>query len=665
MSLEDATGGVPVLDWFDGPIKQSISSVFSGLNAGVESLDIFSKFYNAHIACLRSDVEHLKLLGMSAPVSLIDIYNPARVSTTIRRRLYSEEWVDTSGASVTKKGTISPAKAASKLVYGDEYIEQHDRVAILGGPGAGKTTFLRFLALAYAEKVVFKKTKLKLTKIPFFVSLPMFQEQNSSIFDFLLSPIRKKTNEYAESFLRRVLNKGQAIILLDSLDEVSKVDRGAILKKINEFCSEFSKAKIVISCRTADYTDVGLDTFHEVEIAKLDKASVHKIITAWFSDEPEKATKLCSVIDTDRSISSLTETPLLLSLLCIQFRHDLSLPKRKIELFKRCSETLLRDWDTTRGFRRESSYEALTDQAKEKLFEVVAAHFTLVDFTFSFPKAKVLELISDFCSRVALTPEDAPQILEEVDQHHGILEKFSQDHYGFSHTSFHEYFAARAIVAKGLGLKVVQKYLDENDWYPVIEFVVAMADDPSDMIEHLIAKSDMRGLTNYPPMAKRTNWLHLLYRCLATSPYISIGVKNNAIRHLILSQVEIARIYGDGGVFPMSQLMEDGIRHPLFYRNKRSSLSAALQPFRMLTNEILKNPIPGYADAVFEILPTISSLLPNNYMILQDALYLNLITPLARIDGVKVHSLLTEMKKTKSHSAVNELISTSLKNIKM
>ena len=97
-------GGMPVLSWFDGPIKQSINSVFQGLNTGVESLDLFSRFHRAHVEALRSDVQNIKLLGMSSPVKLVDIYSPARVSTTIKRRLYSEEWlkVDQGNSELTR-----------------------------------------------------------------------------------------------------------------------------------------------------------------------------------------------------------------------------------------------------------------------------------------------------------------------------------------------------------------------------------------------------------------------------------------------------------------------------------------------------------------------------------------------------------------------------------
>jgi hypothetical protein len=656
--------GLPVLSWFDGPIKQSITSVFQGLNESVEAFDLFSKFHKAHISSLRAEIEHIKLLGMSSPVKLIDIYSPARVSTTIQRRLYTDEWLQPDkGLLEAPARTNSTHDKMRPIVAGDSFIEENLRVAVLGGPGAGKTTFLKFLALAYIDKALFEKTKLQTSRLPFFVSLPLFHKAELSLFDFLVKPIAAKTDQYAQAFLSRALIKGQIILLLDSLDEVSKAERDDLLQKIKIFCVAYPAAKVVISCRTADYVASPLDSFYEVQIVKLDRAAVHKIVKAWFAEDVQKARNLVRLIDNDKSIASLTETPLLLSLLCIQFRHDLALPKRKVELFNRCSQTLLREWDTTRQFRRESSYQSLTDQAKEKLFEVVAHYFTVESFTFIFSKAKTIELVSDFCSRVSLPSNDAVGILSEVDSHHGILEQYSEDHYGFSHTSFQEFFAARAIVAKGHGLKAVQEHLDDKDWHPIIEFVVALQDDPSEIINLLISKSSLKGLTNYPPMAKRTNWLHLLYRCLATGPYISPGLRAVAIQHLIDSQIEIARIYGEGGVFPMSQLLPEGIRHPYFWTNKRMSLSTALQPFKRLTNEILTTPLPGYPEAVLATLPTLNQQLKQKNSILQDALFLNLVTPLASTQPEKLKELLMARMESRPTSAVARFVDQTVKNI--
>ncbi|WP_162995982.1 hypothetical protein [Acidovorax sp. 1608163] len=154
---ETEKGGIPMLSWFEGPAKQSINSVFTGINAKVESLDLFNRYYSHHIKMLRDEVSTIKLLGMAQPEKLLSLYSPAKVSLTIARRLYSAEWHKADSINgVHKKGGSRGKIQKGELVFGDEYVEGNSRIAVLGGPGAGKTTFLKFLALAFSDEKVFE-----------------------------------------------------------------------------------------------------------------------------------------------------------------------------------------------------------------------------------------------------------------------------------------------------------------------------------------------------------------------------------------------------------------------------------------------------------------------------------------------------------------------------
>jgi hypothetical protein len=326
-------------------------------------------------------------------------------------------------------------------------------------------------------------------------------------------------------------------------------------------------------------------------------------------------------------------------------------------------ETLLRDWDTSRNFRRQSAFEALTDQTKERLFELVAGHFCVNDFSFVLPKPMVLELVSDFCSRVGLKPDDAGSILHEIDAHHGILEQFSQDDYSFSHTSFQEYLAARYIIAKRLEHKAIQENCDNPDWHAIIEFIVAMADDPSDLLRSLMQRSDLSQLQNWPPMGRRTSLLHLLYRCMATRPFVPHAVKQEVMNHLVKSQVHIARIYAEGGVYPAAQLLPDGIAHPYFWlKSKRETLSDALFPYRRFANEVLNTPILEYADAVLRVLPEIEAENTKEEL-RRNTLILNLVVPLARTRKAEVVAILNRMTTRAPQLGLRNIVARSLETL--
>jgi len=375
MTEKKAASSIPVLNWFDEPIRKSITSVFHDLNTATEALDLFRKYRRKHFASLKSTLGHIKILGMSQPLRLVDIYSPAFVSTTIHGRLYEKDW-----RSVKSKEDPlfqAPSKKKPSIVQADEFVESHSRVVILGGAGSGKTTFLRYLGLAYSDKKVFRSTQLKTSHFPIFVSILAYiqrKDRDMSLLDYIINELEDKTDKYAAYFVKRILSKGLAIVLLDALDEVPPTIRGDVIHQIRGLSQTYPHCKIVISCRTADYAGV-FEEFHEVELTKLSPPAVPKIIKAWFWNDSEKATQIIRHLKRDKGVQSLTETPLLLSLLCIQFQHDLTLPKRKSELYRRCIEAFLRDWDASRGFRRDTAYASLSDERKERIFEHVAGRY--------------------------------------------------------------------------------------------------------------------------------------------------------------------------------------------------------------------------------------------------------------------------------------------------
>lgn len=478
-----------MIDLVKEPAKNSVNSVFDTINKKTEALDILNKYKDANCQLVRSNVENVQILGMSEPVKLIDIYSTTRISTTIHRRLYSTEWAEINSKDLHKKN----GKHKS-TVRADEYIEKHNRIVVLAGPGSGKTTLLKYTALSYIDSELFSKSKLETKKVPFFLSLPDIVETDLSIESYLSNKLKIKTHEFASEYVNRQLNKGRAVVLLDSLDEVPQTKRKKAYDLINEFSELYSKAKIIITCRVADY-DVTLEGFYEVEISRLTEPAINKIIKAWFKGQPKKSRELINHLSVDKDVYSLTETPLLLSLLCIQYSNDLNIPNRKTELYSRCIDALLRLWDTSRGFRRDTIFSSLTDDRKEKLFSEVAYQFICnKNETYIFQNKTLNEVISVFIERFGLERENSQNIIDEIESHHGILEKYSAESYSFSHVSFQEYFVAAALVAKRQELNFVRTNVTKSKGSSIIVFMVSLMEDPAPVLKLLMEKSTLDGI---------------------------------------------------------------------------------------------------------------------------------------------------------------------------
>jgi predicted NACHT family NTPase len=650
-----AEGGgisIPVFSWFDDPIKQSVRSVFAGINEKVEALDVLRTYRNAHFKGVQDAVASIKILGMSEPVPLTQVYSPARASTTIHRRLYKQE---------TIQSTLGPVGDAKEkgLVSAAAFIDRHARTVVLGGPGSGKTTLLKHLALAYIDASVFTESELKASRFPFFVPLPVLATSGKGLEDYICDDLAQRTDGFARSFIKRLLDNDMAVVILDSLDEVPTMAREGIIKSIVEFCGRYTQVKYVLSCRTADYQE-WLPNFFEIELARLSRTAANKVIRCWFTGEESKAERLIQHLKADKGVASLTETPLLLSLLCIQFGHDLALPQRKTELYRRCVDALLRNWDAGRNFRRDTAYSKLSDDRKERIFEVVAGRFFRQDPVYVFPTSELLEVVGTTAELFDLAKSDAEGIINEIEKHHGIFEKLSVESFCFSHPSFEEYFAARCFIEDRQEFEIVRAHYDNDSWNPVIEFIVALKPDPAELLEFLQTKSTVSGIKTYPAMGRRTRHLWLLYRCLSLAPSITPQQWRLLNEHLFESQIEIMRVYREGGVVPLAGLMSDGIRHAFYsYGSRRQTLMTALQPFRQLANEILLSPSPKYAEVLLERFAEIAKagLSADDTV----ALGLSLLLPIASVRPREVKVLLQKLHTDSKLPFVKKFIENSQK----
>ncbi|SOU01050.1 NACHT domain-containing protein [Xanthomonas arboricola] len=651
---------IPVINWLDEPAKKSVSSVFDGINSKVEALDVFNKYRSAHFSSLHETVGKVKVLGMSSPINLAELYYPTLVSSDIRRRLYQSEW----HALQDKKTVTASGVHRFRPIDGADYVEKSNRLVVLGGPGAGKTTFLKFLALAYSQKQIFENTKLKTSKLPFFVSLPDLAKTNETVFAFVAALLKAREGEYFPAFIERSFKKGLAIILFDSLDEVPESGRSEVLKKIRDFCRTYPDNKVIVSCRAADYTEV-LENFDEVELVKLSKAAVEKIVKSWFRQDTQLGKKLLEVINSDLSISDLTETPLLLSLLCIQFKHDLSLPRRKVEVYRRCVETLLREWDTTRGFRRLSSYESLSDMHKERLFEYIAGEGTAAGQTYNFADSKVYASTAEYIERLGIPSCEAKNVVAEVERHHGILERHSLESFCFSHASIQDYFAARYAISSRSELQIVRDRIEDESWSTVIEFICGLHPNPDDIFDLMIKRTALKDLKNYPAIERRAKILYLMYRCLSVGPTLRPQNAIAASQHIVQSLKLFVERMAESGVYPLCTMGPGGVRHPYFHTGaKRPSLHSALLPYRKLSNEILNRSVAGFSSAAFEDCNI--TLAKQELTLLDVTVILGTIVPLSKSAPQQAASTLDEVKKKlpKNLAFIGRLIDESVNEIR-
>lgn len=112
------------------------------------------------------------------------------------------------------------------------------QLMILGRPGAGKTTFLKRLA------IVCLKNDFLADRLPIFVTLKEFAETEGKpgILEFVAGIIENA--EYSVNHIKQVLHAGRGLILLDGLDEVMEVDHDRVIREIRELSERYDQNHI-------------------------------------------------------------------------------------------------------------------------------------------------------------------------------------------------------------------------------------------------------------------------------------------------------------------------------------------------------------------------------------------------------------------------------------
>lgn len=116
---------------------------------------------------------------------------------------------------------------------GVKIVEQGNNLFILGKPGAGKTTFLKHIAI----KAVRHQLNFNNPKMPIFLSLHSYSYSDKELFDFIGQELQINNFPKSKQFLEQLLHSGNALVLFDGLDEVKEEGklRSTTIKKTKRF----------------------------------------------------------------------------------------------------------------------------------------------------------------------------------------------------------------------------------------------------------------------------------------------------------------------------------------------------------------------------------------------------------------------------------------------
>ena len=458
-----------VLDMYqrDNPSDAEVSRI---VNDAID--DLIRDTQEKTRGLIQEKCSNMKILDMSQPVGVQDLFIEVKITQQIssKRRIELSELVKI----VQQRYQLNDLKINIARLFdgvkfsGVELLESCSKLVILGRPGAGKTTFLRY------EAVSANKSEILPGHVPIFISLKDFQEQNTNIdLKTYIENELSKCHVDKESF-NRLLRESKIIFLFDGLDEVRKEAFNQVSRQIKEISQVYNQNRFIITCRLAA-SEYKFESFLEAEVCEFTEEQVRMFANNWFAikKSPHKTEKFIGRIKNDKEISELSTSPLLLTLLCMVFEDSEEFPKNQSELYKEGLDILLRKWDVSRAIERPETYRKLSKNKKEDLLSKIA-YATFQKNEGLFKKRTIENEIRDYIlnlPRSIHAPEevepDCNSVLKSMVAQHGLIIEVAKGIYSFSHRTFHEYFVS---------LKIV-KTLDPEEQRAVLESLAIHIND--------------------------------------------------------------------------------------------------------------------------------------------------------------------------------------------
>ena len=437
---------------------------------------------------VKKECGKMRVLDMEQDIALGEIYTDVNIleNLTVNQRLGLEELHCLFHSELEDFERLGWGKA-QKRVSGLEAVQDHRKLMIWGKPGAGKTTFLKYIAMECLAE------RLGTDCFPIFLSLKEFAEKLGK--PELLHYIKHKFVDAGvkAEIMEKLLNQGKGLILLDGLDEVLEKDSSRVISQIQQLADHlhYGKNQFLITCRIAakEYLFQG---FREVEVADFDEEQIQVFVTKWFQfKNPAKAEKFIEKLADNEPIQELASSPLLLTLLCLVFGELTNFPHNRAELYEEGVDILLKRWDGKRGIERDQLYKNLSAKRKEDLLSLIALEtFRQGNYFFKQKTAETciaqfIENLPDAKSDPEALRLDSEDVLRSIEANHGLLVTRAKGIYSFSHLTFQEYFATRKLTLNPTTetLRELVSHLTEKRWREVIFLAVEMLEDATELMQ--------------------------------------------------------------------------------------------------------------------------------------------------------------------------------------
>jgi hypothetical protein len=427
---------------------------------------------------------------------------------------------------VERDRSSSDFSVQSEVITLGKAFQDERWLVILGDPGSGKTTLARWLTVKLAQAMLTKTNNvivsleevdpevkessktvnLGLTRLPVLLRISdyaeAYEKEPLMLIDYLgyhpwFGQFPSNSGERLEAqslnaLIKNYLRRGEAVIILDGLDEITgSTTREDIVREIETFIEDWINGRgetksqqlnnywwdlpdfgtpistggnqIIITSRIVGYHASPLrGNLTHVTIEPMRRVAVEHFCDTWTlaiyqqirpNDSSEVVEGIAAnesqalksaIYDPERPrIRELASNPLLVTILGLVFHSRGSLPQHRAELYQLAMEILIEDWRKT-GLTAEELIIVLSPLAAhihQNYPTGLIEHRELKELV-----AKYLQESPSFRLRDQIMHEKVENFLRIVREDVGLLAARGEFLYGFLHLTFQEYLAALYLV---------------------------------------------------------------------------------------------------------------------------------------------------------------------------------------------------------------------------
>lgn len=426
-----------------------------------------------------------------------------------------------------------------------------DGMVVLGNPGSGKTTLMKYLAWGLAGQP--DPQKFPANRIPLFLPLRALDDFQGSVADALRRYYARAMLGLPADFFEDLLNTGGCLLLFDGLDEVA--DRQKRLQAIQWIQAENGRNRnntILVTSRYAGYRGehrfdgdwmvLNIQDFRPEDRNQFIRNWYLQVETQQREDSQEArdrgsdlASHLIAELDDHPDLVKLARNPLMLSIICVVNRTG-TLPRQKTELYEKCMDVLLEEWDRSKGME-----VVLTATDARQVLRKLALWLHEEDERTHAGRDEVKAVIRPRLAEVRpdMKSEDIENYVERtllnVRDRGTVVVGHDIDQFGFQHLSFQEFLAADEIVKESLQHLLVENF--GRSWWKDTCLLAVGMDDPrfqKDFYEDLFRSNEFEEQLAFAldcVRATRAPRFKLFYEALA-EPEVSEIARSQCIMML-------------------------------------------------------------------------------------------------------------------------------------